>query len=107
MIGIMVEVIIMKKILPILVVSILVLSGLGAVAINIDQNNSIYRESITGTISEKLEIDVQSRTFNDENENYVKPVLNENELYLLNPGKSQWINYVGAGIVLSQITLYG
>ncbi len=87
MITIMAEVIIMKKILPILVVSILVLSGLGAVAINIDQNNSIYRESITGTISEKLEIDVQSRTFNDENENYVKPVLNENELYLLNPGQ--------------------
>ena len=87
MIGIMAEVIIMKKILPILVVSILVLSGLGAVAINIDQNNSIYRESITGIISEKLEIDVQSRAFNDENENYVKPVLNEDELYLLNPGQ--------------------
>ena len=59
------------KLLSILIVNILVLSGLGAIAINIDQDDVVYLEIIIET----LEIGILSQKFIDDKENYIKPIL--------------------------------
>ena len=73
----------MKKLLPILVVEILVISGFGALAINVENTNNIHEETIT----EIIEIDVSSLKFVDSNNNYIEVFLGNDELYLMNPGQ--------------------
>jgi hypothetical protein len=73
----------MKKILSILMVHILVLSGLGAVAINGDNTNNIYLETST----EIIKIDFPSLTLVESNNDYVKLRFVDDELYLMNPGQ--------------------
>ena len=73
----------MKKILSILLVHILVLSGLGAVAINGDDTNITNLETST----EIMKIDFQSPTLVEGNNDYVKLRFLDDELYLMNPGQ--------------------
>jgi hypothetical protein len=73
----------MKKILSILMVHILVLSGLGAVAINGDNANNANLETST----EVMKIDFPSPMLVESNNDYVKLRFVDDELYLMNPGK--------------------
>lgn len=74
----------MKKILTILVTCVLVLSGLGAVAINVDNTNNIHTKGITRI----MKIDFSSPRLVDSDDNYVRLCLgDEEELYLMNPGQ--------------------
>jgi len=79
-----VEVNTMKKIVVIFIISILVLSGLGAVAININQKNI---ETNKNSFSEDLKLSVSTRDFETKNEKFIQPILQVNELYLVNPGQ--------------------
>ena len=73
----------MKKLLPMLVVEILVISGFGALAINVENTNNIHEETIT----EIIEIDASSLKFVDSYNNYIEVFLGNDELYLMNPGQ--------------------
>jgi len=73
----------MKKILSILMVHILVLSGLGAVAITSDNTNNANLETST----EIMKIDFPSPTLVESNNDYVKLRFADDELYLMNPGQ--------------------
>ena len=73
----------MKKILSILMVHILVLSGLGAVAINGDNTSNAHLEIST----EIMKIDFPSPTLVESNNDYVKLRFVDDELYLMNPGQ--------------------
>ena len=74
----------MKKFLPILVVGILLISGFGAIAININKSNNIIEQQ---SLSETIEIDVSSLKINDKNNEYFEVSLENQEFYLMNPGQ--------------------
>jgi hypothetical protein len=78
----------MRKLLPIIVVGILVLSGIGTLAINIEKTNNIKLENIQSeTIIEIIEVDVASLKIVDSNNDYIEVSLGDEELYLMNPGQ--------------------
>ena len=56
----------MNKLLPVLIVGILIVSGIGTLAINIRNTNEIQTE----TINELLEVDVSSLKIVNTNDNY-------------------------------------
>ncbi len=73
----------MKKLLMILLIGILVISGIGAQAINVENTNNVHE----GTITEIIEIDVSSLKIVDSDNDYVTVCLGNEELYLMNPGQ--------------------
>jgi len=73
----------MKKILMILTVGVLIISGIGAQAISVENTNNISAETITETI----EIDFSSLKVADNDKEYVTVCLGDDELYLMNPGQ--------------------
>ncbi len=75
----------MKKILILIVINILILSGFGVFGTSINKNN--IKNIIEQTKTEYIDIETLSYEFNNENDNYLKPILHDNELYLLNPGQ--------------------
>ena len=72
----------MRKILPILVIGILLLSGIGTLAINIEKIENVQIETIT----EMFEIDISSLKIKDDNE-YIEVNIGKDESYLMNPGQ--------------------
>jgi len=73
----------MKKYIPIFVVIIMVLGGLGAAAIKIDNTNNAYAKTVIKTI----EIDFSKPSFADIDNNYIRLYLGAEETYLMNPGQ--------------------
>jgi len=73
----------MRKIFPILIVGFLLISGFGALAVNIEKTNDLENR----TISETIEIDVSSIKIKDNGKNYIELSLKDEELYLMNPGQ--------------------
>ncbi len=73
----------MNKLLPILVVEILIVSGIGTLAINIQNTSDIQKE----TINELLKIDASSLKIENSNDNYLSVSLGNEEVYLMNPGQ--------------------
>jgi hypothetical protein len=73
----------MKKLLPLLVVVILVLSGLVAADIKADLPSNVFAEAIT----EIIEIDFSSLKVIDSDKDYIEVCLGDEELYLMNPGQ--------------------
>ncbi len=73
----------MKKILMILIVGVLIISGIGAQAISVENTKNIHEETITETI----EIDLSSLKIADSDNDYVTVCLGDDELYLMNPGQ--------------------
>ena len=72
----------MKRLLPVLVVVILIVSGLGTLAKNVESVNA-NKENIKNTI----EADISSISFVETNDNYLEVSLGNEELYLMNPGQ--------------------
>jgi hypothetical protein len=72
----------MKKMISLAITIFLVLSGLGAVAINIDKINEIEF-----TNNSYFEIDFSSVNIIEENEEFISFSFDDEELYLLNPGQ--------------------
>ena len=78
----------MKKYLPIMIVFILIISGFGALAINVERIKDIESQNITSeTITETVEIDVSSLRIVDNNKEYIEVSLGNEELFLMNPGQ--------------------
>jgi len=73
----------MKKLLPILLVGVLIISGFGALAINAEKTDSINFY----TISQKVEIDFSTLKIVDVDNENIEVYLGEEELYLMNPGQ--------------------
>jgi len=73
----------MKKILMILIVGVLIISGIGAQAISVGNIKNIHEETITETI----EIDFSSLKIADTDNEYVSVQLDNEEVYLMNPGQ--------------------
>ena len=73
----------MRKSLPILVVGILIISGFGTLAINVENTNNIT----VGDITEIIEVDVSSLKIVDSDNDYIEVSLDNGELYLMNPGQ--------------------
>jgi hypothetical protein len=73
----------MKKSIPIFVAFIMVLGGLGAAAINVDNTENAYAKTVIKTI----EIDFLKPSFADIDNNYIRLYLGEEETYLMNPGQ--------------------
>jgi len=73
----------MRKLLLILVIGILIASGFGTLAVNIEKTNNIE----TGIIAELIEIDVSSLNIIDDDNEYIEVSLGSQELYLMNPGQ--------------------
>ena len=73
----------MRRIFPILIIGILFISGFGALAVNIEKTNNLETETITETI----EIDVSSIKIEDNGKKYIEVSLDNEELYLMNPGQ--------------------
>ncbi len=72
----------MRKLVPILVVVILIVSGIGALATNVE-NTKIKTENITSI----LEADISELKFIESKNNYLEVRLGDEELYLMNPGQ--------------------
>ena len=75
----------MKKIMPIFVTFILVIGGLGAVAINVNSTNDMNIEK--ETITERIETKVSSIRFVEDDNDYVSLCIGNEEVYLMNPGQ--------------------
>ena len=73
----------MRRIFPILIIGFLFISGFGALAVNIEKTNNLETETITETI----EIDVSSIKIEDSGKKYIEVSLDNEELYLMNPGQ--------------------
>ncbi|EMR75193.1 hyp [Thermoplasmatales archaeon SCGC AB-540-F20] len=73
----------MKKYIPIFVAIIIVLGGLGAAAIKIDNTKNAYAKTVIKTI----EIDFSKPSFADIDNNYIRLYLGAEETYLMNPGQ--------------------
>jgi len=73
----------MKKILPIIVIGILVLSGIGAVAIS---KENLFAEE-KSVIYDHCTIEISSIVFKDSKEDYIEVELEEISSYFMNPGK--------------------
>ena len=73
----------MKKLLPIFVVVSLIISGIGALATDVENRSIILEEKIVDTIK----IDTSSLKFTDDKNNYLEVSLGNEELYLMNPGQ--------------------
>jgi len=73
----------MKIILPILIVGVLITSGFGAIAINVEKTNNEQIQQIT----EKIKIDISTLKIEDKDSKYVQLKLGAEESYLLNPGE--------------------
>ena len=73
----------MKKYIPIFVAIIIVLGGLGAAAIKIDNTKNAYAKTVIKTI----EIDFSKPSFTDIDNNYIRLYLGGEETYLMNPGQ--------------------
>jgi hypothetical protein len=69
-----------KKILPLLIVGILVLSGLGAVAIDNDTTND-YK-----TVEKYITLSLSSLVIKDRDSNYIDVSLEDTSAYLMTPG---------------------
>jgi len=72
----------MKITLPILLVGILITSGFGALAINIEKTNNV-QELITATIN----IDITTLKIDNKDSNYIQVKLGTEESYLMHPGE--------------------
>ncbi len=72
----------MRKLLPIFVVVILIISGIGAIATNVE-NTKNETENITNF----LETDISELKFIEIKNNYIEVSLGAKELYLMNPGQ--------------------
>ncbi len=78
----------MNKIVPIIVVGILVLSGLGAVAINNDLSIKKYNDNEKlVTKSEEITVSFSSISVEKYDSNYIDINLENSETYLANPGE--------------------
>lgn len=77
----------MQKILPILVVGLLVISGFGAIAVNVDIKNDNDRPVKTNTFSELINVEVSSLKISEKNNDYIEVSFEEEEQYLMNPGQ--------------------
>lgn len=73
----------MKTILPIFVVVILIISGFGALAVNIEKTE----ETQFQTITEKIKLDFSTIKINEKDENYLQVSFKDEESYLMNPGQ--------------------
>jgi hypothetical protein len=72
----------MNKTLPLFVVVILILSGIGTIAKNVE-NNVMEKENI----KKSLEADISELKIIERNDNYIELNLGDEELYLMNPGQ--------------------
>ena len=70
----------MRKLLPIMVVVIFIISGFGALAINVEKNDDVFLESL----SETIEVDIASLKFIESENNYFEVSLGNEEFYLMN-----------------------
>jgi hypothetical protein len=73
----------MRKILPILIIGILIISGFGTLATNV--KNEINLEK--NTFSERVNIDLSSIKIFESNNEYLEISYFKEELYLINPGQ--------------------
>jgi len=73
----------MKKMIPILLIGILVISGFGAEAINSEKTR--YQKS--NIITEAVEIDISTLEITDNNKKYIDISLGNDLNYLMNPGQ--------------------
>ncbi len=72
----------MKKLKSILLASVLILGGIGTLAIN--SNNSTVDAR---NICDKLTINFETPTLKEDDSNYIRFVLGQEELYIMNPGQ--------------------
>ena len=78
----------MRKLLPILVVGILVISGLGALATNTNKTSELKTQTFTEmTINEKISTDITTFKIKENNNNYIEVNIGKEEIYLMNPGQ--------------------
>jgi hypothetical protein len=73
----------MRKIFPILIVGFLLISGFGALGINIERTNKLETETLT----EIIDIEVSSIKIKDNGKKYIEVSIDNEELYLMNPGQ--------------------
>ena len=73
----------MKKLLPIIIVGILVVSGLGAVAINNETNNDLNAKRTT----ELFKLEFSQPIIKENDMNYVEIYIDYSESYLMSPGQ--------------------
>ncbi|KYK30061.1 peptidase C25 [Thermoplasmatales archaeon SG8-52-1] len=73
----------MRKIFPILIVCFLIISGFGALGINIEKTNKLETE----TLSKVIEIEVSLIKIQDNGKKYIEVSIDNEELYLMNPGQ--------------------
>ena len=74
----------MKKLLPILIIAILVISGFGTTATNLDEKN----RGLFNFVNKAVEINFSKPTFTqDKNDQYLRITLKKEESYLFNPGQ--------------------
>ena len=74
----------MSKLIPIVLVGVLIISGFGTLAINI---NSKDTNVLTCSIDEIVEIDRASIRISDSDNNYLSLSMIDDEQYLMNPGQ--------------------
>jgi hypothetical protein len=80
----------MNKLYPIIIVGILIISGFGTLAINIQSNDII----LTETIKETITIDTSSLKIVNNDKDYLSLRLGSEELYLMNPGQPMMPRYL-------------
>ena len=73
----------MKKLIPCILVGILILSGIGVQALNIE--NTTYKDE--ESIIETVEIDSSSLRIIESSNEYISVNIGTEELYLMNPGQ--------------------
>jgi len=79
----------MKKIIPLLLIAILLISGLGTQALNTEktQNQKITSTMTTTPISESLITDISTIKITESNTNYLSLQIDGRDDYLMNPGQ--------------------
>jgi len=79
----------MKKLMPLFIISIFLISGFGTQAINIDktQNDNNTDFTIDKLISETLITELSTIKITDSDSKYVSVQLGDEEVYLMNPGQ--------------------
>jgi len=73
----------MNKLFPIIIVGVLIVSGFGTLAINVENKKIIQSETIT----ELVKIDTSSLKIIDSDKDYLSVNLGSEELYLMNPAQ--------------------
>ena len=72
----------MKKMVPIIIIGILLISGIGAIAVNVEKNTNMQSEIIT----DMFEIDISTLKITDNND-YIEVSFGTEQVFLMNPGQ--------------------